>query len=176
MSLSKRTRFEVLKRDGFRCKYCGASSLSTLLHVDHVIPRAEGGPDDPANLVTACAPCNLGKSAVSLEESRLPQVTPEQLAEQAEQVRAYMAAVRELEEQRREFAEMLVDIFERDSGLVCPPDIASRVARIVEEHGIEGFGAAARAIAEQRWQLHTNTQVTKYFYGCLRRRKEGGGR
>ena len=52
-ALSKRVRFEVLKRDGFRCRYCGANASSTVLHVDHVIAVADGGTDDPSNLVAA---------------------------------------------------------------------------------------------------------------------------
>jgi len=66
MSLSKRTRFEVFKRDGFRCTYCGKRPPEVMLEVDHVTPRCEGGTDDPANLTTACAPCNRGKSGVPL--------------------------------------------------------------------------------------------------------------
>lgn len=57
------TRFRILARDGFRCRYCGAGSHSVELHVDHVHPRSKGGRDDDSNLVTACRTCNLGKSA-----------------------------------------------------------------------------------------------------------------
>ena len=66
-TISTRTRFEVFKRDGFRCIYCGATPMGTPLHVDHVIPVAEGGSNKPENLATACAQCNGGKAAVSLE-------------------------------------------------------------------------------------------------------------
>lgn len=62
-----RKRFAVLRRDGFRCVYCGADAESATLHVDHVRSLADGGSNDPANLVTACADCNLGKGALSLE-------------------------------------------------------------------------------------------------------------
>lgn len=61
MSLSCKTRFLVLRRDGFRCRYCGRPAPDVVLHVDHVIARANGGGDDDANLVTACRECNLGK-------------------------------------------------------------------------------------------------------------------
>ena len=43
---------------------CGALDsppAPALLHVDHVIPRAQGGTDELDNLVTACPPCNLAK-------------------------------------------------------------------------------------------------------------------
>lgn len=58
----KSVRFAVLKRDGFRCVYCGADASEQKLHVDHVKPKSLGGSDDIDNLVTACQPCNLGKS------------------------------------------------------------------------------------------------------------------
>ena len=65
MAITKRTRFEVLKRDNHTCRYCGASAPDVKLHVDHVTPSALGGTDDPSNLVTACVDCNLGKASTS---------------------------------------------------------------------------------------------------------------
>jgi hypothetical protein len=58
----KSVRFCVLRRDGFRCVYCGATAGEQKLHVDHVHPRSKGGRDDESNLVTSCEACNLGKS------------------------------------------------------------------------------------------------------------------
>jgi len=60
-------RFDVLKRDRFTCRYCGAKAPQVVLHVDHVFPRALGGSNEPGNLVTACADCNWGKAAVPLD-------------------------------------------------------------------------------------------------------------
>jgi hypothetical protein len=65
MPVSKRLRFEVLRRDNHACRYCGASAPGAVLTVDHVIPVALGGTDEPANLVTACSECNSGKSSAS---------------------------------------------------------------------------------------------------------------
>ncbi len=66
--ISRRVRFEILRRDGHTCRYCGAAAPDVPLTVDHVIPRALGGSDDPTNLVTACQPCNAGKSSTSPDE------------------------------------------------------------------------------------------------------------
>jgi hypothetical protein len=66
-SLSLRLRFQVLARDGFRCRYCGARAPFVVLHVDHRIAVALGGSDDFDNLVTACSGCNFGKGARSVE-------------------------------------------------------------------------------------------------------------
>jgi len=58
-SLSVRTRYQVLKRDLYRCRICGKTGVE--LEVDHVVPVARGGSDEMENLQTLCAPCNRGK-------------------------------------------------------------------------------------------------------------------
>lgn len=64
MTVSRRLRFEILRRDGHACRYCGAMAPDVKLTVDHVIPVALGGSDEPPNLVTACVDCNNGKASV----------------------------------------------------------------------------------------------------------------
>ena len=59
-----RTRFIILARDKFTCQYCGRRAPEVALQVDHIIPKSKGGTNLHANLITACAPCNLGKSNV----------------------------------------------------------------------------------------------------------------
>jgi hypothetical protein len=59
-------RYQVLKRDRFRCVLCGASpatNLGCVLHVDHIIPFSKGGKTVAENLRSACEDCNLGKGA-----------------------------------------------------------------------------------------------------------------
>ncbi|MCA9730904.1 HNH endonuclease [candidate division KSB1 bacterium] len=53
------SRKNVLRRDGFRCQYCGEKSQP--LTVDHVIPKRMGGQDTWENLVCACFNCNNKK-------------------------------------------------------------------------------------------------------------------
>lgn len=72
-NLSKRTRFEVFKRDGFACQYCGRTPPSILLVIDHVIAVASGGGNEQANLLTSCEDCNQGKSDIPLTAS-LPNI------------------------------------------------------------------------------------------------------
>lgn len=64
MAVTKRTRYEVLRRDNHACRYCGCMAPDVKLTIDHVIPKALGGSDDPSNLVTACVDCNAGKSSM----------------------------------------------------------------------------------------------------------------
>lgn len=55
-------RYDVMKRDGFRCVLCGASQIDGVkLHVDHIKPIAKGGKTEMSNLRTLCDRCNSGK-------------------------------------------------------------------------------------------------------------------
>ena len=55
-------RYDVMKRDGFRCVLCGASANDGVeLHVDHIKPIAKGGKTEMSNLRTLCSRCNMGK-------------------------------------------------------------------------------------------------------------------
>ena len=62
-------RFEILKRDGFKCQYCGRNPKedNCKLHIDHINPKSNGGLNNPDNLITSCFECNIGKSDVLLE-------------------------------------------------------------------------------------------------------------
>lgn len=51
-------RAEVLRRDGHRCVECGGDLARDGAHVHHVLPRASGGTDEPANLVSLCPMCH----------------------------------------------------------------------------------------------------------------------
>jgi hypothetical protein len=64
VAVGAKLRYEVLQRDNFTCRYCGAFAPIAVLVVDHVVPRKHGGPDKATNLVTACQDCNSGKSAI----------------------------------------------------------------------------------------------------------------
>lgn len=66
--IPRRLRFEILRRDGHTCRYCGAQAPDVPLTVDHVIPRVLGGSDDPNNLVTACRDCNAGKTSIAPDQ------------------------------------------------------------------------------------------------------------
>jgi hypothetical protein len=62
-AISKSRRFDIMKRDGFRCRLCGGTQEHGLvLHVDHKVPLAKGGSNEDDNLWTLCEYCNLGKS------------------------------------------------------------------------------------------------------------------
>ena len=68
-AISKGVRFDVFKRDSFKCQLCGATAPDVLLEIDHIHPVAKGGTNDITNLITACQPCNAGKSDKTLDEN-----------------------------------------------------------------------------------------------------------
>lgn len=63
--MTKELRKEVLKRDGYKCKKCGASLKKEphlLLEIDHIKPIAKGGKTVKSNLQTLCWKCNRKKN------------------------------------------------------------------------------------------------------------------
>ncbi len=94
-TISKKKRFDLFKRDGFQCQYCGNKPPAVVLELDHIVAVASGGSSHPDNLITACYDCNRGKAATDL--TCIPQSLQEKAAladERRLQVSAYERALR----------------------------------------------------------------------------------
>jgi hypothetical protein len=61
-TLSSRLRTLVYRRDGYACVECAEDDI-TRLTIDHRVPVALGGGNDPGNLRTLCRDCNSRKGA-----------------------------------------------------------------------------------------------------------------
>ena len=61
------SRREIFRRDHYTCQYCG--NVTTVLTIDHVVPRSLGGKHEWTNLVAACPSCNHRKGGRLLKES-----------------------------------------------------------------------------------------------------------
>lgn len=83
-AISKRMRFEVLKRDAFTCQYCGKQPPDTVLHMDHITPVSKGGKNTLLNLITSCTDCNLGKSDKELSDDSAVKKQQKQISDLAE--------------------------------------------------------------------------------------------
>ena len=59
----------VLRRDKFRCAYCGRTGADTM---DHVLPRSRGGRAEWLNAVAAHALCNEKKGCRTPDEAGMP--------------------------------------------------------------------------------------------------------
>lgn len=92
MAISKRLRYEILRRDQNTCNYCGGKAPDVTLTVDHVLPVTLGGSDDANNLVAACKDCNAGKTSSSPDAPLVAQVD--------ERAATYAAALHSVIEKR----------------------------------------------------------------------------
>jgi hypothetical protein len=176
VAISKRLRFEVFKRDGFECQYCGATPPGVLLHCDHVEAVSRGGLTEMDNLVTACQACNLGKSNVPLDQ--VTQGMAERAAEVLEreaQVAGYQAVLKakrmRLEADGQEVLDFICDLYHRDS--VPKRDFLS-IKMFVEKIGLDSCLNAAE-IAQSKYRSYSTG--FRYFCGiCWNRiRGQNGG-
>lgn len=109
-SLSKKVRFEIFKRDSFKCQYCGESSPDVVLEVDHIEPVSKGGTDDITNLITSCFDCNRGKSNTKLSDDSAMKMQVKQLEELNER-RSQLEMMMEWKKELVKFDEYEVDMF-----------------------------------------------------------------
>lgn len=130
MAVSKRLRFEILRRDNHACRYCGAASPDVKLTVDHVVPTALGGSDDPSNLVAACVGCNGGKSSMPADAAMVDDVAADALRWSQAMQRAADIERERRNDQRRfalDFIDRVVVIIREDPEEMtyCMPDLKS---------------------------------------------------
>jgi len=177
--LSKRTRFEVFKRDLFCCQYCGKNPPSVTLEVDHINPVSKGGTNHIDNLLTACFDCNRGKSNIELihvpvpysEEYTLEKVTL--LREKQLQYKEYQKLLSEIESHLQIDADKIEDAF-----ISCYPERSftdnfknSTVKSFIKKLGVEEVLEAIYISCSK--QFYRVEDVTKYFCGiCWKKIKK----
>lgn len=61
---SRSLRDRILRRDEYRCVYCGEEFQPRDLTLDHVQPRMRGGDHSEGNLVASCRACNAEKGGL----------------------------------------------------------------------------------------------------------------
>jgi DNA-directed RNA polymerase subunit RPC12/RpoP len=177
MAVSKSLRFEVLRRDGFKCRYCGLKASETELQVDHVKPVTLGGADEASNLVAACFDCNAGKGKTSPDAPLVANVDADALR----WAEAMKEAARRINENTLDVAGFL-DRFDekwldwhygddKDNNIPRPNDWRESI-KMMRAAGLDGQGfvdaihiaMSSRASADGTW---------KYFCGvCWRKISE----
>lgn len=175
MALSKRSRFEVFKRDGFVCQYCGRTPPDVVLHVDHINPSSAGGGDEIDNLLTSCACCNLGKSDVPLDQ--IPQTMIDKLEvlkEKQEQLAAYNKLLRRQNLRFRREAGRIDEIYssyfpgwqlsERFKRVSLRTFLQRLPCEVVTEYMELGYARFP----------HDPDRSIRYFCGCCWKRIKGG--
>ena len=178
-AISTRTRFEIFKRDRFACQYCGRTPPEVVLHLDHVIPVADGGSNKEGNLITSCMECNLGKADVPLGSVR--PVPKFDIALQREKLKQLEEMNEFLAHEKRILDEVVDSIGRHWMNCNCLPQFknlytfnanqASSVRRFLERLSIEQI---YRAI-DITWSRKKNDrEAWLYFCGiCWNMIKEG---
>lgn len=171
MAVSKRVRYEILRRDSHSCRYCGAKAPDATLVVDHVVPVALGGSDESTNLVTACHDCNAGKSS-TIPDGPLMADVDAKAAQWAEAMKivAHGRAVERME--RDQISEFLYDHWEATR----PNDYASSDLPSDWEASIWSFMDAGLELGdlEELMSVALNARPVaekwRYFCGCCWKR------
>lgn len=174
-ALSKRIRFAVFARDGFRCRYCGRQSDEVPLVVDHLIAVANGGTDDEENLVTSCEPCNQGKAATVIDQT--PAEDPyahlrrqQEIREQTQAAEAASVAAAARLKVQDQWIEIWCKIRQRED---VQAKILPHLVSLSTEHGpaklIEWIEIA------HNWKPWAQDyRIMKYIYGIRRRLVQEG--
>ena len=156
-AISKKMRFEVLKRDKFTCQYCGKQSPSIVLHLDHIKPVSKGGKNTLLNLVTSCVDCNLGKGARELsDESEL------------EKQKAHLSALAEKQDQIK----MMIDW--RESMIDSDELMVASAVKVIDKHLVSwnmspfSIGDVRSLVCKGKYaQLMESIKSAKVKYGHI---------
>ena len=172
-AVSKSVRFAVLARDQFKCRYCGSQAGNAKLVIDHIIPVKIGGSSEFDNLITACEPCNQGKSA-----NVLPMGLSELDQAKIQQEREYLIEIAKLakkaEKAKKELRQTLVNKWCEEVGRdEMSRPVATMLVNFSEEYGpekvMEWIEIAARMIGFKR-----DDQIARYICGIRKRQAEEG--
>lgn len=115
MTITKKIRFEIFKRDGFTCQYCGKHPPEVTLEIDHIKPKSKKGNDDINNLITSCFDCNRGKSNIELK--RIPnslQLNKDILEEREKQYLEYHKVLAKIDKRINKEIQDVTIIFENN--------------------------------------------------------------
>lgn len=180
MSVSKKKRFDVFKRDGFTCQYCGRKPPEVVLQADHIDPVALGGGDEIENLLTACVDCNQGKKHFPLDQVPAPLADrAAELAERELQIKEYRKFLRSVKKRKQSEVDEVAAHFTKLFPGSCLTERFKEVSikKFLETFAVEELNdnltLAYRNIAKKR--APDPEATIKYFCGiCWNKIKEGG--
>jgi len=168
-AVSKTIRFEVFKRDCFKCQYCGATAPDVLLVIDHIKPVAGGGSNEIANLITACGPCNAGKRDRPLDDRAAVQkqrAQLEELQERREQLELMMQWLEGLRNVRDETIERVCGYWHQLApGWALNDNGRRKVRKWLRSYRLEEIIRAMDTAADQYLQLTEEGTVTNESWG-----------
>lgn len=169
--LSKGKRFDIFRRDGFTCQYCGRQPPEAVLHVDHITPVVEGGTNDDMNLVTSCRDCNLGKGKKLLDNP--PQRPDADLAwlemqQELAELRAYQELKKERDALIESFVGQLQQTWSELTGFDwVPHEIQLRKMLAINDPAIVEQALKITAVKLSGGLLQNRNAWLKYMWGIL---------
>ena len=174
-ALSKKTRFEVFKRDGFCCQYCGSHPPKVVLEVDHICPVSKGGDNSEGNLITSCFDCNRGKSDIPL--SSVPDSIKdktERIKEAEKQLKEYKKHLDSLKSIGDQYVWDIVHELFGDEKNEIRTDWFKSIRRFNEVIGYEeSYSSAMTASYRFLDKRYKDEDLFKYFCGiCWNKSKE----
>jgi hypothetical protein len=152
--IRKSVRFEVFKRDSFTCQYCGQKSPDVVLEIDHITPVADGGTNDILNLVTACRPCNAGKSdrklsdASAIERRRTQLEDLEERRQQLEMLHQWHMSLVDLNDQAVDMAQSLWFESIGNQGHIWTASARDEIRKLIKRDGFDAVCGAIRDAAD----------------------------
>lgn len=165
-NISKKTRFEVFKRDNFTCQYCGRSAPSVVLEIDHIKPVSKGGDNDIMNLITSCFDCNRGKGKRKLTDNSEIKVQMEQLKQinkQREQLEMLLAWKKELQKFEDEQIDKIEELFKEKTWHTFSDMGRTNCAKWLKEYGFEEVYESMRISLAQYYDETDGDSIEKVF-------------
>lgn len=168
-TISKKTRFEIFKRDDFTCRYCGSHPPAVTLELDHIEAVANGGTAHETNLITACFDCNRGKGA-----RLLSQAAPglDERADKIREAEAQLAGYREVvaEREARQDTDawtVIEELFSRQETTRANYQSVRRFLAQLDLDVVVDAAGVARA-----WNGYSDAKRFRYFCGVCWRKIE----
>ena len=177
-SVGKKLRFEVFKRDGFRCQYCGRCAPDVILEVDHIKPVAAGGKNSLMNLVTSCRDCNRGKGKRQLQdgaELTKQRAELDDLNEKRLQMEMMLLWKTELEEIIDKQVAMIEHILTENNAYRLNDYCLKRIKVLVKEFGFSIVCDASEIAARQYYTAYEQMQKLGGICYNLRKKRDEDG-
>ena len=156
-TISKKTRFEVFKRDKFTCQFCGNEAPNVILEIDHLKPVINGGDNNLLNLITSCFACNRGKSKNELNDNSVikKQINQLKLLEEKRQQLELLAKWRDsLNNLDKEYIKFYKKLFKKLSKFDCD----------LTEHGKKTIIELRKKFTDEEIIDATETSFKQYYH------------
>ena len=166
MSISKKIRFEVFKRDNFKCQYCGKEAPDVILEVDHIDPKSGGGSDDILNLITSCFDCNRGKSNIKLDDNseiKKQKTELKNLNKKREQLEFLSKWRKQLLSLSEEEVQLIEDIFIERIGITFTETGKKKIKLLIKKYGLKETLEVADISIDQYFNIDDNSSIQKCF-------------